>query len=75
MAYLQLKHYGVHLHGLDMRDNNILIQDKDVFLKHKVNHIMPFAAKTVENLFACGHERHTCNDDGNCKRFFSLNQS
>ena len=31
VAYLQLKHYGVHLHGLDMRDTytNSIINDND----------------------------------------------
>ena len=31
VAYLQLKHQGVHLHGLDMRDTytNLIINDND----------------------------------------------
>ena len=38
----QLKHQGVHLHGLDMRDTytNSIINDNDgVILKHKMNRI------------------------------------
>ena len=42
MAYLHLKHYGVNLHGVDMRDTytNSIINDNDVvILKHKMNRI------------------------------------
>ena len=40
MAYLGLKHWGVHIHGLDMRAQNESYQ-------------MTYAIKTVENLLTC----------------------
>ena len=49
---------------------------KDVFLNHKMNHIiiMTYAVKTVENLFTwCGHERYTMMKE-NDNDFLSWNQ-
>ena len=55
MAYLQLKHLGVRLPGLDMRDTytNSIINDNDrVILKHRIeSYQMTYAVKIVENLF------------------------
>ena len=42
VAYLQLKHYGVHSHGLDMRDtytNSVIIDNDGDILMHKMNTI------------------------------------
>ena len=60
MAYFQLKHQRVHLHGLDMRHaytNSIV---NDFFFKAlNESYQMTYAVKTVENLFTwCGHERY-----------------
>ena len=54
VAYLQLKHQGVNLHGLDMRDTytNSIINDNDGYFKTRnVTYQMTYADKTVENLF------------------------
>ena len=54
MAYLQLKHYGVHLHGLDVRDTytNLIINDNDGNCKAKnATYQLTYEVKTVENLF------------------------
>ena len=51
---MQLKHLGVHLHGLDMRDTytNSIINDNDgVILKTKWMVSAEYADKTVENVF------------------------
>ena len=65
MAYLWLKHWGVHLHGLDMRDTytNSIIND---FIYAQNGSYQMTCSKTEENLFTWyEHEIHTSNDDGN----------
>ena len=55
MAYLQVKHQGVHLHGLGMRDTytNSIIYDNDCcyFKAQNESYQMTYAVKSVENLF------------------------
>ena len=64
MTCLQLKHLGVHLHGLDMRDTYTNSTINEFFLEQNESYQMTYAVKTVEKLFTwCGHERS--NDGGN----------
>ena len=54
VAYLQLKHQGIHLHGLDMRDtytNSNINDNNGNFKSRNVTYQMAYAVKTVENLF------------------------
>ena len=57
---MQLKHLGVHLHGLDMRDtytNSII--NYVLFKAQNESYQMTYAVKTLENLFTwCGHGRY-----------------
>ena len=69
MAYLQLKHLGVYLHGFDMRDTCTNLIINYVFFK-ALNECyqITYAVKTVENLFTWGgHERY--------KMMMEINQS
>ena len=59
-SYLQLKHYWVNLHGLDMGDTYTNSIIKSFFKAQNELYHMTYAVKTVENLFTgCGHERNT----------------
>ena len=58
VAYFQLKHQGVHLHGFDMRDTytNSIINDNDCnFKAQNVTYQMTYAVKTLEFISWCGH--------------------
>ena len=58
LAYLQLKHQGIHVHGLDKRDT-YTIQLQTTFVTAQNKSYVTYAAKTLENLFTwCGHERY-----------------
>ena len=59
MAYLQLKHLGVHLDGLDMRHTYTNSIRNDFFKAQNESYQMTYAVKTLENLFTwCGDERY-----------------
>ena len=56
---MQLKHLGVHLHGLDMRDTYTNSIINEFFYAQNQSYQMTYAVKTLENLFTwCGHERY-----------------
>ena len=61
VAYLQWKHQGVHLHGLDMRDtytNSIINDNVGAIKAQNESYQMTYAVKTVENLFHGVHQDH-----------------
>ena len=56
---MQLKHLGVHLHGLDMRETYTNSIINEFFEAQNESYQMTYAVKTLENLFTwCGHERY-----------------
>ena len=65
MAYLQLKLWGFHLHGLDMRDTYTNSIINDFFKAENESYQMTYAVKTVENLFTWVRTWEISNDDGN----------
>ena len=48
---MQLKHLGVHLHGLDMRDTYTNAIINEFFLAQNESYQMTYAVKTLDNLF------------------------
>ena len=56
---MQLKHLGVHLHGLDLRDTYTNSIINEFFQAQNESYQMTYAVKTLKNLFTwCGHERY-----------------